>query len=100
MCAPDLLDVLGNSNNPARAIPQFPKFFDAIDRYDLECPDGPDKRPVATGTHSCVGVKYAPPSPSSCRCRAMSSATWSAASRPSATRWSTLCRWTWSSTAA
>ena len=60
-------------------MPQFPKFFNAIEkrapkllpaplrraeasetsdmngRYDLEYPDGPGTRPVATGMHACIG---------------------------------------------
>ena len=65
-------------NNPARVVPQFPKFFNAIEkcpsravsafprdesfsnRYDLEYPDGPGTRPVATGMHACIGKDRKP----------------------------------------
>ncbi|OLP90719.1 Dynein alpha chain, flagellar outer arm [Symbiodinium microadriaticum] len=61
MSSANLLDVLSNGsskprlNNPARVVPQFPKFFNAIEKYDLEYPDGPGTRPVATGMHACIG---------------------------------------------
>eukprot|EP00931_Biecheleriopsis_adriatica_P101533 TRINITY_DN7664_c0_g1_i1.p1 TRINITY_DN7664_c0_g1~~TRINITY_DN7664_c0_g1_i1.p1 ORF type:complete len:4295 (+),score=1011.97 TRINITY_DN7664_c0_g1_i1:399-12887(+) len=60
MSAADLLDVLSNGNNPAKVIPQFPKFFNAIDRYDLEFPDSGMGRPEATGMHACIGKEYVP----------------------------------------
>jgi dynein heavy chain len=58
MSAADLLDVLSNGNNPAKVVPQFPKFFIAIERFELDYPDGEDKRPVAIGMHACVGREY------------------------------------------
>lgn len=58
MSAADLLDVLSNGNNPARVIPQFPKFFNNIDRFELEYPDGPNTRLVAVGMHACTGQEY------------------------------------------
>jgi len=60
MSPADLLDVLSNGNNPARVVPQFPKFFNAIEKYDLEYPDGPGTRPQATGMHACIGKEYVP----------------------------------------
>eukprot|EP00971_Amphidinium_carterae_P006554 129301-Amphidinium_carterae.1 len=60
MSAQDLLDVLSNGNNPAKVVPQFPKFFIAIDNYTLEFPDGEAARPHATGMNACVGKEYVP----------------------------------------
>ncbi|CAE7508010.1 ODA11 [Symbiodinium sp. CCMP2592] len=60
MSSANLLDVLSNGNNPARVVPQFPKFFNAIEKYDLEYPDGPGTRPVATGMHACIGKEFVP----------------------------------------
>jgi len=60
MSAQDLLDVLSNGNSPGKVVPQFPKFFIAIDNYTLEFPDGPSSRPVATGMAACVGKEYVP----------------------------------------
>lgn len=60
MSSADLLDVLSNGNNPGKVIPQFPKFFNCINSYKLEYPDGPTKRPQAVGMDACVGVEYVP----------------------------------------
>lgn len=60
MSSNDLLDVLSNGNQPAKVIPQFPKFFIAIDSYNLEFPDGEDNRPHAVGMNACVGKEYVP----------------------------------------
>ncbi|CAD7974700.1 unnamed protein product [Amoebophrya sp. A25] len=60
MSSADLLDVLSNGNNPAKVVPQFPKFFIAINSYKLEYPDGENKRPHAVGMDACVGVEYVP----------------------------------------
>ncbi|CAE7831418.1 ODA11 [Symbiodinium sp. CCMP2592] len=60
MSSNDLLDVLSNGNQPAKVIPQFPKFFIAIDSYTLEFPDGEDNRPHAVGMSACVGKEYVP----------------------------------------
>lgn len=60
MSAQDLLDVLSNGNSPAKVVPQFPKFFIAIDTYTLEFPDGQAARPTATGMVACVGKEYVP----------------------------------------
>eukprot|EP00930_Biecheleria_cincta_P103951 TRINITY_DN9605_c0_g4_i1.p1 TRINITY_DN9605_c0_g4~~TRINITY_DN9605_c0_g4_i1.p1 ORF type:complete len:4232 (-),score=759.91 TRINITY_DN9605_c0_g4_i1:457-13152(-) len=60
MSSADLLDVLSNGNNPAKVNPQFPKFFNAIQQFDLEYPDGLNRRPVATGMHACIGKEYVP----------------------------------------
>jgi len=60
MSSNDLLDVLSNGNQPAKVIPQFPKFFIAIDNYTLEFPDGEDNRPHAVGMNACVGKEYVP----------------------------------------
>ena len=60
MSSADLLDVLSNGNNPAKVVPQFPKFFNCINDYKLEYPDGEGKRPVAVGMTACVGIEYVP----------------------------------------
>jgi len=60
MSSADLLDVLSNGNSPAKVVPQFPKFFIAIDSYTLEFPDGEKARPSATGMVACVGKEYVP----------------------------------------
>eukprot|EP00434_Breviolum_minutum_P030192 symbB.v1.2.026702.t1/scaffold2691.1/size72881/5 len=60
MSSADLLDVLSNGNNPARVVHHFPKFFNAIEKYDLEFPDGPGTRPLATGLHAAIGKEYVP----------------------------------------
>merc|ERR1719174_2484628 len=60
MSSADLLDVLSNGNNPARVVPQFPKFFQAINSYSLEFPDGEKARPHATGMEACVGKEFVP----------------------------------------
>jgi dynein heavy chain, axonemal len=60
MSSADLLDVLSNGNQPAKVVPQFPKFFNCINIYKLEFPDGPTKRPHAVGMEACVGVEYVP----------------------------------------
>jgi len=60
MSSADLLDVLSNGNNPAKVVPQFPKFFNCINAYRLEYPDGEAKRPIAVGMDACVGVEYVP----------------------------------------
>ena len=41
-------------------VPQFPKFFIAINLYKLEFPDGETKRPHAVGMEACIGVEYVP----------------------------------------
>jgi dynein heavy chain len=58
MSSADLLDVLSNGNNPAKVVPQFPKFFIAIDHYKLEFPDGEKARPSAVGMEACVGKEF------------------------------------------
>ncbi|CAL1157217.1 unnamed protein product [Cladocopium goreaui] len=60
MSSADLLDVLSNGNNPARVVHHFPKFFNAIEKYDLDFPDGPGTRPHATGLHAAIGKEYVP----------------------------------------
>ena len=60
MSSADLLDVLSNGNQPHKVVPQFPKFFNCINDYKLEFPDGESKRPHAVGLNSCVGVEYVP----------------------------------------
>ncbi|CAK9103509.1 Dynein alpha chain [Durusdinium trenchii] len=60
MSSADLLDVLSNGNNPARVVHHFPKFFNAIEKYDLEFPDGPTSRPYASGLHAAIGKEYVP----------------------------------------
>ncbi|CAJ1331853.1 unnamed protein product [Effrenium voratum] len=60
MSSADLLDVLSNGNNPTRVVHHFPKFFNAIEKYDLKFPDGPSARPVATGMHACIGIEHVP----------------------------------------
>jgi dynein heavy chain len=60
MSSADLLDVLSNGNSPAKVVPQFPKFFIAIDSYSIEFPDGEKARPSATGMEACVGKEYVP----------------------------------------
>lgn len=60
MSAQDLLDVLSNGNQPGKVVPQFPKFFIAIDNYTLEWPDGESGRPHAVGMNACVGKEYVP----------------------------------------
>mmetsp|Transcript_146756 Transcript_146756/g.471049 ORF Transcript_146756/g.471049 Transcript_146756/m.471049 type:complete len:4209 (+) Transcript_146756:103-12729(+) len=60
MSSADLLDVLSNGNSPQLVVPQFPKFFIAIDNYTLTFPDGENARPHATGMNACVGKEYVP----------------------------------------
>eukprot|EP00929_Paragymnodinium_shiwhaense_P077089 TRINITY_DN3967_c2_g1_i1.p1 TRINITY_DN3967_c2_g1~~TRINITY_DN3967_c2_g1_i1.p1 ORF type:complete len:3070 (-),score=1029.42 TRINITY_DN3967_c2_g1_i1:156-9119(-) len=60
MSRQDLLEVLSNGNSPGKVVPQFPKFFIAIDNFSLEYPDGPNARPQATGMNACVGKEYVP----------------------------------------
>jgi len=60
MSSQDLLDVLSNGNSPGKVVPQFPKFFIAIDNYTLEYPDGEKGRPQATGMNACVGKEFVP----------------------------------------
>jgi len=60
MSSQDLLDVLSNGNQPEKVVPQFPKFFIAIDSFSLEFPDGPGTRPSAVGMNACVGKEYVP----------------------------------------
>jgi len=60
MSSADLLDVLSNGNQPVKVVPQFSKFFNAINSYSLEFPDGEAKRPHATGMEASIGKEYVP----------------------------------------
>jgi dynein heavy chain len=66
MSSADLLDVLSNGNQPAKVVPQFPKFFIALDSYNLEFPDGEAARPIAVGMNACVGKEFVPFPPDIC----------------------------------
>ncbi len=60
MFSADFLALLSNDSSPAKVVPQFPKFFIAIDNYSLVWPDGEKGRPHATGMNACVGKEYVP----------------------------------------
>ena len=53
----DLLDVLANGNSPAKVVPSFPKFFQAVRDLELTETKSKDDRPTALAFNSTVGVE-------------------------------------------